>query len=129
MLIETSALVSIMLEEPAAPALRQAMLKDPTLLISSMSILEAGMVLTSRRGEAAGKELLNFVEQAGVKVISFDQEHALVALEAWLKYGKGHHPAGLNFGDCCSYAVAKLAREPLLYIGADFSKMDIARAI
>ena len=94
-------------------------------LVSSANVLETGIVLEARRGEAAGREFDLFVVRANLEVVSVDSEQVEVARSAWRKYGKGRHPAGLNFGDCFSYALAKTTGEPLLAKGTDFASTDV----
>lgn len=125
MVIDTSALVAIFFAEAEGEKFLEAIVAGTTRLISAATALETGMVLESRHGEAGGREFDLFVVRAGVEVASFDAEQAELARSAWRKYGKGRHSAGLNFGDCFSYALAKATGEPLLAKGADFSATDI----
>ena len=83
------------------------------------------MVIETRKGEAAGRELDLFIYRAGIEIVAIDHEQAEVARIAWRKYGKGRHPAGLNYGDCFSYALAKVSGSPLLFKGDDFNHTDI----
>jgi len=85
-------------------------------------------VLAARRGESAGREFDLFLVRANLQIVSVDREQAEIARSAWRKYGNGRHPAALNFGDCLTYATAKLADLPLLCTGADFTKTDLAIA-
>ena len=89
-------------------------------------MLETGIVLESRQGEAAGREFDLFLVRANVQVVPVDAEQVDLARSAWRKYGKGRHSAGLNLGDCFSYALAKSTGEPLLAKGSDFVGTDIA---
>jgi ribonuclease VapC len=91
-------------------------------------VLEARMVLVSRRGEHALAEVDLWLRKIEADVIPVDSELVDLATQGWLNYGKGHHPAALNFADCLSYALAKRADEPLLFIGKDFSQTDIEAA-
>jgi ribonuclease VapC len=88
-------------------------------------MLEAGIVIEGRQGEAAGREFDLFAVRAGLQVVPFDAEQSEIARSAWRKYGKGRHPAGLNFGDCFSYALAKSTGERLLAKGTDFASTDV----
>ncbi len=128
MVIDTSAIVAIALDEPEAPILEGRIAGDPVRLISAATLLEAALVLETRLGEAGGMELDLWLHKIGVEIVSVEPDHADQARRAWRRYGKGRHPAGLNFGDCFSYALAKLADEPLLFKGNDFSQTDIRAA-
>ena len=125
MVIDTSALVSIFLGEPERKLFLEHILQAETKLISAANSLEAGIVLEARRGEAAGREFDLFVVRAKLEVVPVDAEQVEIARSAWRKYGKGRHAAGLNFGDCFAYAVAKEHACRLLYVGDDFAKTDI----
>ena len=93
--------------------------------MSAASFLEAAIVLESRGGAAAGHELDLFLEEAAVKLEPVTSDHAQAARRAWRRFGKGNHPAGLNFGDCFAYALAEATREPLLFKGQDFVLTDV----
>lgn len=125
MVIDTSALLAIFLGEPDRGRFLEAITQAETRRISAANALETGMVLEARRGEAAGREFDLFLHQAKVEVVSVDVEQVDIARLAWRKYGKGRHPAGLNFGDCFAYALAKMLGEPLLAKGSDFARTDI----
>ncbi|TIO80815.1 MAG: type II toxin-antitoxin system VapC family toxin [Mesorhizobium sp.] len=126
MVIDTSAIVVIALNESEAPSFEQRIADDPIRLISAATVLEAAMVIETRLGEPGGSELDLWLHKAGIETV--EAEHADQARRAWRRYGKGRHPAGLNFGDCFSYALAALTGEPLLYKGNDFSQTDIRAA-
>jgi ribonuclease VapC len=125
MVIDTSAIVAILRNEPEADVLRKAIVADPIRLVPATCVLEARMVLVSRRGEHVIAEIDLWLTKIGADVIPVDGELADLATDAWLAYGKGRHPAGLNFADCLSYALAKRADEPLLFKGDDFSRTNI----
>lgn len=125
MVIDTSAIVAILLNEPEAETLRRAIVADAVRLVPATCVFEARMVLVSRRGEHALAEIDLWLTKIAADVIAVDADLVDVATQAWLIYGKGRHPAGLNFADCFSYALAKRSDEPLLFIGDDFSKTDI----
>jgi ribonuclease VapC len=113
------------LGEPERRRFLDAIIRAETRSISAANTLETGIVLEARRGEAAGREFDLFLHQANVDVVSVDAEQVEIARSAWRKYGKGRHPAALNFGDCFAYALAKTLREPLLARGDDFARTDI----
>jgi ribonuclease VapC len=125
MVIDTSALLAIFLGEPERKALLDSILQSETRMISAASVLETGIVLEARRGESAGREFDLFVVRTNLQIVAVDGEQAEIARSAWRKYGKGRHPAALNFGDCFAYALAKFAGEPLLAKGSDFAATDI----
>ena len=125
MVIDTSALVAIFFAEPERQKFLAAITAAGSRLVSASSVLETGIVLEARQGEAAGREFDLFVVRANLQIVPVDAEQADLARSAWRKFGKGRHPAGLNFGDCFSYALARLTGEPLLAKGADFAGTDI----
>jgi len=125
MVIDTSALAAIFFHEPERDAFRNAIVAASSRLISAATVLEAGMVIEGRRGGGAGREFDLFIVRAQIKIVPIDAELADLARSAWRKYGKGRHPAGLNFGDCFSYALAKATGEPLLAKGTDFVGTDV----
>jgi len=125
MVIDTSALLAIFLAEPERKQFLELITRSPTRLISASNVLETGIVLEARRGEAAGREFDLFVVRANLEVVSVDAEQVEVARSAWRKYGKGRHAAALNFGDCFAYALSKCSGEALLAKGADFSQTDV----
>ena len=125
MVIDTSALIAILLGEPEARTFSESIAADPKRLISVFSALETGIVIEAKKGEAGGRELDLLIHRAGIKVVEMDSGQADLARSAWRSFGKGRHPAGLNLGDCCSYALSKYYVEPLLFKGDDFSKTDV----
>jgi len=128
MVIDTSAIVAIALNEPEAASLEQRIADDPVRMISAATMLEAAMVIEARLGEPGGSELDLWLHKVGVEIVAVEAQHADQARRAWRRYGKGRHPAALNYGDCFSYALATLTGEPLLYKGNDFSQTDIRAA-
>ena len=128
MVIDTSAVIAILWEEPEAQELRVKIASDTIRLMAAPSVLETTMVLVPRKGEKALEYLDQVFTTAEINIISFNNEHYKTAREAWLQYGRGRHPASLNFGDCFSYALAKYTQQPLLFKGYDFSKTDLPRA-
>ena len=129
MVIDTSAILAIFLAEPERQRFLKLLADTGTRLMSAANVLETGIVLEAKRGEAAGREFDLFVVRTNLEVIAVDAEQVEIARSAWRKYGKGRHPAGLNFGDCFAYALAKERDCPLLYVGEDFSKTDLRPAI
>ena len=127
MVIDTSALLAILLNESEHRHFNELIEADETRLLSAATLVEAGLVIESRRGEAAGRELDLLMHRAKISVVSVDVEQAELARIAWRKYGKGRHAANLNYGDCFSYALAKVSNEPLLFKGDDFTHTDIKR--
>ncbi|QRG06734.1 type II toxin-antitoxin system VapC family toxin [Xanthobacter dioxanivorans] len=125
MVIDTSAIVAILRNEPEADALERSIVGAPVRLVPATCVFEARMVLVSRRGEHALAEIDLWLTKIGADIIPVDAELADLATQAWLAYGKGRHPAALNFADCFSYALSKRSNERLLFIGNDFSKTDI----
>ncbi|ARS66101.1 MULTISPECIES: type II toxin-antitoxin system VapC family toxin [Sinorhizobium] len=128
MVIDTSAIVAILRNEPEAAKLERALVANPVRLVPATCVLEARMVLVSRRGEHALAEIDLWLSKIEADIISVDSDLVDLATQAWLIYGKGRHPAALNFADCFSYALAKRADEPLLFIGKDFLQTDIEAA-
>jgi ribonuclease VapC len=126
MVIDTSALDAIFFGEPERQKFLAAITAAGSRLVSAATVLETGIVLEARQGEAAGREFDLFVVRANLQIVPVDAEQADLARSAWRKYGKGQHPAGLNFGDCFSYALAKASGEPLLAKGTDFARTDLA---
>ena len=125
MVIDTSALVAMLCDEPDAHRLEAAVEADPIRLMSTASYLEAAIVIETRFGEPGGRELDLWLHRAGVDVVAVDSDQAEAARVAHRRFGRGRHPAGLNYGDCFAYALAKISGEPLLFIGDDFANTDI----
>ena len=125
MVIDTSAIVAIFFGEPDAAGYRERVADDPVRLVSAATLVEAAMVIEGRFGEAGGAELDLWLHKIDAEIVAVTPEHADQARRAWRRYGKSRHPAGLNFGDCFSYALATLTGEPLLYKGNDFALTDL----
>ena len=126
MVIDTSALIALLGMEPEAARLAAAIEADGTRLISAATILEAAVVIESRYGPDGGRELDLLIAKAGLSVEPVTAQQAEIAREAWRRFGKDRHPASLNFGDCFSYALARVTGEPLLFKGTDFPQTDVA---
>jgi len=125
MVIDTSALIAILLGEPEAKAFSRILSSDPKRLISVFTVLETSIVIEARKGEAGGLELDLLLHRVQIEIVSMNPDQYELARSAWRIYGKGQHPAGLNIGDCCSYALSKYSGEPLLFKGNDFLKTDV----
>jgi ribonuclease VapC len=128
MIVDSSAIVAIAFQEPEAERMAKAIVKAPERHISTVNWLETMLVTESRAGVAASDGALLILSQLAIATLPFDEAHMHEAHEAWRRFGKGRHLAGLNLGDCCAYATAKTEARPLLFKGGDFEKTDIARA-
>lgn len=128
MVVDTSALVAILLNEDDALNYATALASADELCMSAANWLETSMVAASRLGAAGLGELVRFLDDLGMEVITVDQALAEAALAGWVRFGKGRHAAGLNFGDCFSYALARQRNEPLLFKGNAFSLTDVIAA-
>jgi len=123
--IDTSALCAVLLDEPERHHFNELIASRPVRLISTGTYLETAIVIQARFGEKGMVSLQLYLSSAGIEIPAFDIEQAEIAAGAYSSFGKGKHPAGLNFGDCMSYALAKQTGEPLLFKGDDFRKTDI----
>jgi ribonuclease VapC len=123
----SSAIVAVHLKESGHDRLIDAIDKSAAVVVGVPTLLETAMVLTTRLGQDA-RPLFAFLRRVEAEAVAFNEEHLDAATAAFLRFGRGRHPAGLNFGDCMSYAVAAVAGMPLLYTGEDFARTDIARA-
>jgi len=126
MVIDTSALTAILRKEPERDALLTALVGAPARTISAVTALEAAMVIEGRYGPDAGADLELLLYTSRIRIVPFDARQSTIAVRAWKKYGKGRHPAALNLGDCCVYALARASGEPVLCKGGDFTQTDIA---
>lgn len=124
MTLDSSAILAVLFREPGWERLLDALEAASGITCGTPTLAEASIVLGHRLGFATGK-LHRFVQEFGVQVVPFEREHWTEAVRAYEKYGKGRHAASLNYGDCLAYSVAKLSRQPLLFVGNDFSKTDI----
>lgn len=125
MVIDTSAVVAIVLGEPERNSFLRMIQRAETAYISAANLLEASIVIEYRLGEAAGRELDLLLRDLAIQIVPVDVDQAEIARRAWRKYGKGRHNARLNFGDCFAYALATSLGEPLLAKGNDFSRCDV----
>lgn len=129
LVVDTSAWLCILLDEPDAPRYAAALAVADAIVLSSVSYVELGIVIASRYGSTGVKRADRLLHSLSVEMAPFDRSQAAAALSAWQRYGKGNHPARLSFGDCCTYALAKLRDAPLLYKGNDFAQTDIRSAL
>ena len=125
MIVDTSALIAILRQEPEAERLARAMANDPVRLISAANWLEAGLVIFVRVGKEGTRDLDLLIAKYHLEAAPVTAKQAAIARRAFMQYGKGIHPASLNFGDCFSYALAKDTGEPLLFKGSDFGRTDV----
>jgi ribonuclease VapC len=126
MVIDSSAVLAILLLESEAESFAAAIGGDGTRILSAVSLLETAIVIQARKGPAGGRELDLLLHKARIEIVSFNSEQAEIARDAWLRFGKGRHPAALNMGDCCAYALARSSGESLLFKGTDFPSTDIS---
>lgn len=126
MVIDASGLLAILLDEPERRAFNEAIEAGTSRVMSVANLLEVSIVIESRFGADGQRDLDTFIDRAGIVLAGVDLEQANVARRAFSRFGKGRHPAGLNFGDCFAYALAQVLGEPLLYKGDDFPHTDIA---
>lgn len=125
MIVDTSALVSIVLEEPGYSELVEKLTSSPYNGIGAPTLVELGLVTSKRMGEDPHGMIAYLAEEFALRTVVFHEKHWHAAVDAYQRFGRGRHPAKLNFGDCMTYAVAKLADEPLLFVGDDFSQTDL----
>lgn len=126
MVIDSSAVIAILIREQEAESFEAAILADSLRYISAGSLLETSIVLESRLGDKASSMLNLFLLRIGIEIVPVSVVQVEIARLAFRHYGRGRHKAGLNFGDCFSYALAKVSGEPLLFKGADFGLTDLA---
>lgn len=128
MIIDSSALVAVLTGEPAAERVTRAIADATAPMVASPGLLETSMVIGGRHGSAGLALLDAYQARLGATIVPFTEAHARAATDAFLRYGKGRHASGLNFGDCMAYAVAQAEGAPLLFVGEDFGRTDVARA-
>ena len=125
MVIDTSALIAILFDEPERRSFEIAIEQDSSRLISAVTLFEAGMAMVGRYDRAGTDRLERLIQAIAPTVVAFDEHQAQIARNAFIRYGKGRHRAGLNFGDCAAYALAIAEAEPLLFKGTDFAATDV----
>ncbi|MBC7926621.1 MAG: type II toxin-antitoxin system VapC family toxin [Bryobacteraceae bacterium] len=128
MVLDSSAIVAIYLREAAHEQLIEKIDAADIIVVGVPTILETTMVLSSRLGLDPRATLFAFLRRVRGDMVPFNQEHLDAAVTAFFRFGRGRHPAALNFGDCMSYAVASVSRLPLLFTGEDFSQTDVLQA-
>lgn len=128
--LDTSALAAVVFGESDAARFAAAMLANAgDCLVSAATMVEAGIVVEAIQGQGAAQDLRLLIDQIGAEVVPIDAEIASVAVGAWQRFGKGRHPGALNYGDCFSYALAKVSGAPLLFKGDHFAQTDVASVI
>lgn len=127
--VDSSALLAILLGEPESSACTDALIESPSCLVSSFTLFETRVVIQRVYPHAGLDELALLLEKSRMLAVAFDDGQGALAFEAYRRYGKGIHPAGLNIGDCASYALAKSRNIPLLFKGNDFNRTDIASVL
>lgn len=129
MIVDTSAVLAILFDEPDAERFARALQTADPCRMSAASYLEAGITLERQGAPGAEEVLVRFLASSGIAIEPVTAEHARIAHSAFGSFGKGRHPAALNFGDCLSYALARATDEPLLFKGNDFARTDIVSAL
>ena len=125
MIIDTSAIIAILFGEDDAEIYAEAITRADSCRISAATFVETAVVVEAQTRNNGGRQFDAFIRRAGIAIEPVTEEQAHIARQAFIDFGKGRHPAGLNYGDCFSYALAKAAREPLLFKGNDFSQTDV----
>jgi ribonuclease VapC len=129
MIVDTSALLAIVFREPGYEELIDRLVNAEAIACGAPTLAETGIVLRARLGQKADGLLERLLDEFAIQEISFGELHWREAVDAYRRYGKGHHKANLNFGDCMAYAIAKLSGVPLLYVGEDFARTDVATPV
>jgi ribonuclease VapC len=129
MVVDTSAITAILLGEADAERFANALDEAPTRLMSAVARVELSFVIEGKKGEAGRADLERFLERGFIETVSVTPQQATIAIDAFRRFGKGRHRAGLNIGDCFSYALAAATGHPLLFKGADFIHTDIRIAL
>ena len=129
MVVDSSAVLAVLFNEPERDAFADALSAAAVRLMSSVNVLEAAVVVLSRKGTHGAREFDLLLHRAEIEVVPFTSDHLRLARDAYERYGKGRHPAGLNLGDCCAYALARYTGETLLFKGSDFPRTDVTPAL
>ncbi|MEO6864709.1 MAG: type II toxin-antitoxin system VapC family toxin [Gemmatimonadaceae bacterium] len=125
MIVDTSAILALLWNEPSSARLLEAIEADSDRRMSVASVVEGGIVVQARHGDPGERELDVLLHRLAIDLVPVTSEQSEIARSAFRRFGKGRHPAGLNYGDCFSYALALVADEPLLFTGDDFSRTDV----
>lgn len=128
MIIDTSAIIAVLFNEDDAEVFAQSISQSDSRRMSAATFVEAAIVVETQTKSNGSRQLDAFLRKADIAIEPVTEEHAHIARQAFIDFGKGRHPAGLNYGDCFSYALAKATGEPLLFKGKDFSKTDVIAA-
>lgn len=128
MVVDTSAIIAILQTEAGADELVESLIDAPERRISAATLVESGIVMQARYGDAGELQLDLLLQRLRIEIIPVTAQHAELARSAYRRFGKGRHSAGLNFGDCFAYALAKAMGESLLYVGGDFAQTDVEGA-
>ena len=128
MIVDTSAIIAILFHEDDAEIYAKAISRADSCRISAATFVETAIVVETQTMSNGGRQLDAFMRRAGIAVEPVTEEQAHIARQAFIDFGKGRHPAGLNYGDCFSYALSKATQEPLLFKGKDFTKTDLSAA-
>ena len=129
MVVDSSALLAILLNEPDAQPLRTAFDHDDVRLLSAATLLEVSIVIEARKGESGGRDLDLLISKTKIEVVPVEADQIDEARRAWRRFGRGRHAAGLNYGDLFAYALSKTSGEALLFKSEDFTRTDVARVI
>ena len=129
MIVDSSAIIAILFKEPDGQRYLEALAAEERPAASAVTVVETAMVTEGRAGAAAAAELDVLMAELAIETVPIDARQAHMARDAWRRYGRGRHPAGLNLGDCFAYALAKARGEPLLFKGEDFAQTDVKAAI
>jgi len=129
MVLDSSAIIAILLNEPDAASILSAFDRDESKLVSAATLLEAAMVIEARKGDGGGVALDLLLSKGGVQIVTVDAAQVAEARRAWRRFGRGRHEAGLNYGDLFAYALSRTTGEALLFKGDDFRRTDVARVI
>lgn len=126
MVIDSSAVLAILQDEPERATFNRAIVADPVRLLSAANYLEVAIIIDRRRGEEGARDLRHYLTDAAINIVPVTLSQAELARAAYRRFGRGYHPARLNFADCLAYALARETGEPLLFKGDDFPRTDVA---